>query len=118
MQVVHLFLLDLAGLRSLIDGATGFEDLLCLEHGIHVAFLDLLAAQVLLELRQRVVDRLQIGENELCVDRVDVIVGIDMAVHMDDVVVFERSHDLADCIRLANVREELVAQSLAFARSP
>lgn len=40
-----------------------------------------------------------------------------MAVHMDDVVVFERSHDLADCIRLANVREELVAQSLAFARA-
>ena len=53
--------LILADLQT-IDGATGFEDLLCLEHGIHVAFLDLLAAQVLLELRQRVVDRLQIGE--------------------------------------------------------
>ncbi len=99
---------------ALIDGLTGFEDLLGLLDGVHVGRLDLLAAQILLQLRQRVLDGLQIGEDELGVDGVDVVGRIDLAVDVDDVVVFEGAYDLADRVGLADVGEELVAQAFAF----
>ena len=62
-----------------------------------------------LQLRQRVLDGLQVGEDQLGVDGVDVVGRVDLAVDVDDVVVFEGAYDLADRVGLANVGEELVA---------
>ena len=93
----------------LINGFAGFENGLRLFDGLHVGRLDLLAAQILLQLRQRVLDGLQVGEDELGVDGVDVVGRIDLAVDVDDVVVFEGAYDLADRVGLADVGEELVA---------
>ena len=41
------------------------------------------------------------------------LAGIDPTVDVDDVVVFEDSHYLTDRVRLANGRQELIAQSLS-----
>ena len=65
----------------------------------------------------RVLDGLQVGEDQLGVDRLDVVGGADLAVDVDDVRVAERADDLADRVGLADVREELVAQALARARA-
>ena len=59
--------------------------------------------------RQGLVDGLQIGEDELGIDGLDVILGRDLPVHVHDVRVGERSDNLADRIRFADVRQELVA---------
>ena len=114
VQVVDGVLVEAAFAGGLVDGLTGFEDLLGLLDGVHVGRLDLLAAQILLQLRQRVLDGLQVGEDELGVDGVDVVGRIDLAVDVDDVVVFEGAYDLADRVGLADVGEELVAQAFAF----
>lgn len=99
---------------GLVDGLTGFEDLLGLLDGVHVGRLDLLAAQILLQLRQRVLDGLQIGEDQLGVDGFNVVGRIDLAVDVHDIIVFEGTHNLADRVGFANVGEELVAQAFAF----
>ena len=114
VQVVDGVLVEAAFAGGLVDGLTGFEDLLGLLDGVHVGRLDLLAAQILLQLRQRVLDGLQVGEDELGVDGVDVVGRVDLAVDVDDVVVFEGAYDLADRVGLADVGEELVAQAFAF----
>ena len=114
MQVVDVVLVDLACGGGMVDGLAGFKDLLGLLDRVHVRLLDLLAAQVLFELRQRVLDGLQVGEDQLSVDGVDVVGRIHLAVDVDDVVVLEGAHDLADRVRLADVGQELVAQAFAF----
>ena len=114
MQVVDVVLVDLACGGGMVDGLAGFKDLLGLLDRVHVRLLDLLAAQVLFELRQRVLDGLHVGEDQLGVDRVDVVYRIHLAVDMHDVVVLERAHDLADRVGLADVGQELVAQAFAF----
>ena len=98
----------------MVDGLAGFKDLLGLPDRVHVRLLDLLAAQVLFELRQHVLDGLHVGEDQLGVDRVDVVGRIHLAVDMHDVVVLERAHDLADRVGLADVGQELVAQAFAL----
>ena len=66
---------------------------------------------------KRVLDGLQVGEDQLGVDRLDVVGRVDLAVDVDDVRVAERADDLADRVGLADVGEELVAQPLARARA-
>ncbi len=117
MQVVDGILVETAFARGLVDGLAVLEDLLGLLDRVHVCRFDLLAAQILLQLRQRVLDGLQIGEDQLGVDGVDVVGRVDLAVDMHDVVVLEGAHDLADRVGLADVGEELVAQALALGRA-
>ena len=114
MQVVDGILVEAAFACGLIERLAGFKDGLCLLDCFHVGRLDLLAAQILLQLGQRVFDGLQVGEDQLGVDGVDVVGRIHLAVDVDDVVVLEGAHDLADRVRLADVGQELVAQAFAF----
>ena len=58
--------------------------------------------------------RVQVREHELGVDDLDVVQRIDLARDVHDVVVHEAAHEVRDRMRLANVREELVAQPLAL----
>jgi hypothetical protein len=58
------------------------------------------------------VQGLQVGEDQLGVDRLDVRRGINGTVHMHHVRVVEHPNDLADRVGLADVREELVAEAL------
>ena len=56
--------------------------------------------------------RLQVGEDQLGVDRLDVVGRVDLAVDVDDVRVVEGADHLADRVGLADVGQELVAQPL------
>jgi hypothetical protein len=71
----------------------------------------------LLRALQTALDGIEIGERQLGVDHFDVIERLDAARDVHDVVVFETAHDVRDRIRLANVREELVAKPFALGRA-
>ena len=114
MQIVDGILVETTFASRLINGFAGFKNGLRLLDGLHVGRFDLLAAQILLQLRQRVLDGLQIGEDQLGVDGFNVVGRIDLAVDVHDIIVFEGTHDLADRVGFANVGEELVAQTFAF----
>ena len=72
----------------------------------------LVALGLLLQPRDRLLQRLQVGEGELGLDRRDVAGGVHLAVDVGDVLVTEDAGDLADRGRLPDVGEELVAQPL------
>ncbi len=72
---------------------------------------------LLLETRHRALDGAQVGEHELGADRLDVALRVHAALDVDDVLVGEVAHDLADRVGLADVGEELVAETLALARA-
>ena len=78
----------------------------------------LVALGLLLELRQLLLERAHVGQDELGHDGVGIAGGIDelaRAAHLThDVGVLKVAHDLADGIGLANVGQELVAQALAL----
>ena len=59
-------------------------------------------------------DRVEVGERELGVDRLDVGHRIDLAGDVHDVRVLEAAHHVRDGVGLADVGEELVAEALAF----
>ena len=62
----------------------------------------------------RLLDGLEVGEDQLGLDGGDVVGGVDLAVDVGDVLVAEDAGDLADRGGLADVGEELVAQALAL----
>src|SRR5256714_1411725 len=72
----------------------------------------------LLQPRQFPVDGLEVGDDQLGVDRLDVVARRHLAVHVHHVLVVERPDHLADRVRLADVGEERVAPALALRRAP
>lgn len=99
------------------EGVARLEDLLGLLDGGEDRDLLLLEAGLLRQAGDGLLDGLEVGEDQLGVDRLDVVLGRDLAVDVDDVLVLEGTDDLADRVGLADVREELVAQALALART-
>lgn len=99
-------------------GLARLQDLLGLLDRGEDRDLLLLETGLLGEARDGLLDGLEVGEDQLGVDRLDVVLGRDLAVDVDDVLVLEGADDLADRVRLANVREELVAQALALRSTP
>ena len=69
---------------------------------------------LLLQPRERLLDGLQVGQDQLGLDRGDVVARVDLAVDVGDVLVTEDPGDLADRGRLPDVGEELVAQPLTL----
>ena len=59
---------------------------------------------------------LHVGEHQFGLDRLDVVQGIHTAAHMHHVGILEAPDDVHQGIHLANLRQELVPQSLALAR--
>ena len=98
-------------------GAPGFENRASLLDRLDDGRLVLLDAGLLLQPGQGPVDGLEIGEDQLGVHRLDVVPGRDLAVDVDDIRILEHADYLADRVCLADVRQELVAQSGAFARA-
>ena len=60
---------------------------------------------------------LEVGEDQLGLDRLDVGQRVDAALGVDDVLVAVRADDMDDCVGLADVGQELVAQPLAAVRA-
>jgi hypothetical protein len=67
--------------------------------------------------RHRLLQRLQVGEDQLGRDGLDVALGRDIAVDVTDVRVGEDPHHLADRIGFPDMGEELVAQAFALRRA-
>ena len=63
---------------------------------------------------QAFLNRAHVGQAQLGLDDFDVGDRVDLASHVDHVVVFEATHHVHDGIGLADVREELVAQAFAL----
>ena len=59
-------------------------------------------------------DGVEVGEEELGVDDVDVVEGVDTAGDVDDLGVVEAADDVADGVGGADVAEELVAETFAL----
>ena len=74
-----------------------------------VAALDL-AGQV----RKPLLDRLQIGQHQLGLDRGRIRDRVDTPLDMGDVVILETAQHMGDRIDLADIGQELVAQALAL----
>jgi hypothetical protein len=60
---------------------------------------------------------LEIGQHQLGLDRLGVRDGIDAALHMGHVTVLETAQDVGDGVDLADIGEELVAETLALGRA-
>ena len=75
-------------------------------------------ARLLLQARDRLLQRLQVGQDQLGVDRLDVGARVDPAVDVHDVGVGEHPDHLADRVGLADVGQELVAQPGALGLAP
>jgi len=69
-----------------------------------------------LRLRQKIVEVLDVGEHEFDLDRLHVRHGVHRAGHVDHVGVLEAADDLENRVDLADVGEELVAETFALAR--
>ena len=59
-------------------------------------------------------DRLQVGQDQLGLDRGDVARRIDAAVDVNDVVVDEDANDFTDRVALSDRGEELIAETFAL----
>ena len=105
-------------LRGTFDGAGG---LALLQNGINPLEEIQLGLQPLIPLEGfgRPIDpplqHLHVGEDELQVDGLDIPQGVDAALHVHNVFVFEAAHHVDDGVHLADVGKEFVAQALAFA---
>jgi hypothetical protein len=77
----------------------------------------LLHPRLLGQARDGLLQRLEVGEDQLGGDRLDVGGGVDAAVDVHDVGIVEHAHDLADRVGLADVGQELVAQPRALGRA-
>ncbi|MPN26710.1 hypothetical protein SDC9_174135 [bioreactor metagenome] len=63
---------------------------------------------------QRLLEGLQVGEDQFGADRVDIGGRVDAAVHMGDIFIGEDPGHLADGICLANVGEEGIAHTFTL----
>ena len=63
---------------------------------------------------QSLADRIEITQAELGVNRGNVCHGIHAPLDVRDVLVFEAAHHMCDRVYFADVRQELVAEPLAF----
>ena len=67
------------------------------------------------QLGQAVFQMLDVGQHQFNLDRLHVGDGVDLASHVDHVGILEAADHLQDGVDLADVREKLVAEALAFA---
>ena len=89
-------------------------------HRVKLGTLLRVALRLVARLVAPLLELLHVGENEFRLDHLRVAGGVDGCglvaafLHVDDVVVLEAAHNVEDCVALANVREELVAEALAL----
>ncbi len=136
LPVAGARLLDVADIEHRLRGdeLQGLQDLLLLgieaeaprrlavaqrrENRLHHLELGLrllvLAARLLLGGGDPPLDAVEIGKEQLGLDRLGVADRIDRALDMGDVAVLEAAQDMGDRLDLADMGEELVAETLAL----
>ncbi len=74
----------------------------------------LFALGLLFDPRERIFSHLKIGEDQLECDHFDVVDRINAARYVDDIEILKAANDLDDRVGLANVGEELIAETLSL----
>ena len=75
------------------------------------------AARALLRLHQPLLQAFEIRQHEFGFHHVGIAAGVDIALDMRNVGVFETAEDVDDGVHLPDIRQELVSQALAFGRA-
>ena len=92
-----------------------FEDVFVLLENFEKAFGGFFSRDGLfLHFRNAALDRFEVLELQFGVDDLFVAHRVDGAVHMRDVIVFETAQHMDDRVGFADIRKELVAETLAF----
>ena len=115
LEVLHL---QLVALDRREDGVAALQHGLGRLDGGQLGGLPLLDLDFFFDPGNGLLDGLQIGQDQLGVDRLHVGAGIDLAVDVDDVGVIEHADNLGDGLGLADVGQELVAQAFTLRRRP
>mmetsp|Transcript_34505 Transcript_34505/g.76655 ORF Transcript_34505/g.76655 Transcript_34505/m.76655 type:complete len:390 (-) Transcript_34505:245-1414(-) len=102
------------GRLARLQGSHNPVECALLHLGLLLLLLGLLA---LLQPLHPLLNLSQVSQGQLQVDDVNIIQGVNLAGHVNDVVVLEAAHYLADGVCLADVCEELVAQALTLTGS-
>ena len=97
---------------ALLEDGLGTQHEVELELGLLVAH-----ARFLFEAGDALLQAFEVGQHQLGLDRLGVRDRVDPALDMGDVVVLEASDDVGDGVDLADIGEELVAETLALARA-
>lgn len=116
MQLVDGVLLvvgepERARAMALVEAREHFLGRLQLRHA------GLVALGLFLQTRNGLLQRGDVGQDELGLDGVHIGERIHLASHVGHVRVTEEAHHFRDGVGLADVREELVAETLPLARS-
>ena len=106
--------LKLLGSRPRENRVPILKNLLRLLVGCQLGGIALLNLHGLLKARNRVLQSLQIRQNQLGINGLHVRGRINLAVHMNHVWVIKRAHHLRDCVCLTNIRQELIPQPLTL----
>ena len=101
-----------------MDPFPGFENLDGRLHGLQLRARLLLDPRLLLHARQRLLQALEVREDQFRGDRVDVSGRIHLPVDVRHVDVLEDAGHLTDGVSLTDVGEERVAHALALRRPP
>ena len=83
----------------------------------HLGFLVAGARHPLRLLHHRL-DRLQIGQHQLRVDRFNIADRIDGPFDVNHIRVAEAADDVQNCVHVADIGEKLVAEPFALRRAP
>ena len=81
---------------------------------IYLCLIFLIALDHFLSAVYPAVDKLDIGEDKLQVDSFDISAGVDVSVHVNDIVVLKAADNMNDSVHLADIRQEFVSQTLAL----
>ena len=90
------------------------ESLLYTLEEIQISLIFLVALDKLLGLFDPSVDHFYIREDKLNIDRINIALGVDTAVNMDDIIVFKAAHNVNDSVHLADIRKEFISETLAL----
>ena len=81
---------------------------------IHLGQIFFIALGGLDRLVDAAFEDVQVGEDQLQVDDLDVALGADAALDVDDLAVLKAAHHMDDGVHLTDIGEEFVAQALAL----
>ena len=109
MQIAQQGRVQFALRRRLADGATGAEGRFGRRDGVDGRPQGRVTFGLTGQPGQALLDGLEVGQDQLGVDGVDVAGRIHPRIDVDDIVVMEGAHHLADGIGLPDGRQKLVA---------
>ena len=70
--------------------------------------------RIFLRLLQTALHDFHVAEEQLGIDRINVVCRIDLTVHMNDIVIFKAAHHMNDGFNFTDMSKELVSKAFAL----